>query len=204
MSVAHVEVLVEEPSAEAALRILLPRILGDCTFEVYPHHGKDELRKRLPERLRGYAAWLPDDWCIVVVVDRDDDDCLQLKRELEECALAAGLATRALGGGRIQVVNRIAVEELEAWFFGDWEAVREAYPRLSPSIAQQAKFRLPDAISGGTWEALERVLQRAGYFSTGLRKIELARSVAAYMVPERNSSPSFQSLRDVLVAMTQP
>ena len=38
MSVAHVEVLVEEPSAEAALRILLPRMLGEATFQVYAHN----------------------------------------------------------------------------------------------------------------------------------------------------------------------
>jgi hypothetical protein len=25
------------------------------------------------------------------------------------------------------VVNRLAIEELEAWYFGDWEAVRAAY-----------------------------------------------------------------------------
>ena len=36
MSVEHVEVLVEEPSAEAALRLLLPRILGAMSFQVYP------------------------------------------------------------------------------------------------------------------------------------------------------------------------
>ena len=56
MTVAHVEVVVEEPSAEAALRILLPRILGSTSFEVYPHTCKDDLLKRLPERLRGYAS----------------------------------------------------------------------------------------------------------------------------------------------------
>jgi len=76
MMVAHVEVLVEEPSAEAALRILLPKMLGNASFQVYPHSCKDDLLKRLPERLRGYAAWMPNDWRIVVVVDRDDDDSM--------------------------------------------------------------------------------------------------------------------------------
>ena len=83
MPVSHVEVLVEEPSMEAALRGLLPRLLGMTTFQVYPYQCKDDLLKRLPERLRGYSAWLPDDWCVVVVVDRDDDDCHELKRRLE-------------------------------------------------------------------------------------------------------------------------
>ena len=55
MTVEHVELLVEEPSMEAALRIALPRILGNLSFEVYPHQCKDELLQRLPQRLRGYG-----------------------------------------------------------------------------------------------------------------------------------------------------
>ncbi len=45
MTVAHVEVLVEELSMEAALRDLLPRVLGGISFQI--------LLDRLPERLRG-------------------------------------------------------------------------------------------------------------------------------------------------------
>ncbi len=204
MTVSHVEVLVEEPSAEAALQSLLPRMLGKLTFAVYPHACKDELLQRLPERLRGYAAWLPDDWRIVIIVDRDDDDCAALKRRLEQMALVAGLSTRAnRHGARVQVVNRLAIEEFEAWFFGDWEAVRAAYPKVDGNIPQQAKYRSADAIQGGTWEAFERVLKKAGYFQTGLRKIEAARAVATHMDPERNTSPSFRALRSALLEITQ-
>lgn len=199
MTVAHVEVLVEEPSAEAALRELLPRILGATSFEVYPHSCKDELLQRLPERLRGYASWLPADWRIVVVVDRDDDDCDELKKRMEAMARAAGLATRSKPRGkRFSVVNRVAIEELEAWYFGDWHAVRCAYPKVNANVSSQARYRAPDAIKGGTWEAFERLLQAAGYFKTGLRKIEVARAVATHMDPDRNGSPSFRKLRDAL------
>lgn len=204
MSVSHVEVIVEEPSAEAAMQRLLPRILGDAaTFAIYAHSCKDELLKRLPDRLRGYASWLPPDWRVVVLIDRDDEDCRKLKRRLESIAHAASLSTRA-SGKPIQVVNRVAIEELEAWFFGDWQAVRSAYPRVNASVPQQAKYRAPDAIRGGTWEALERLLQAAGYFSTGLRKIEAARAVADHMVPDRNVSPSFRALHAALTQMVQP
>lgn len=72
---------------EAALRGLLPRLVGDMSFEVYPYQGKDDLLRKLPQRLLGYAAFLPSDWRIVVVVDRDDDDCRRLKQQLEYCAL---------------------------------------------------------------------------------------------------------------------
>lgn len=109
------------------------------------------------------------------------------------------MATRAKRrDDRYAVVNRLAIEELEAWFFGDWEAVRRAYPRVNPNVPAQARYRQPDAIRGGTWEALERVLQSAGYFASGLRKIEAARAVAAHMEPTRNASPSFQALRVAL------
>ncbi len=202
MAVSHVEVLVEEPSMEAALRVLLPRVVGDLSFEVYPHQSKTDLLARLPERLRGYAAWLPDDYRIVVVVDRDDDDCYELKQQLEQIAGDAKLRTRTQAGGRpYQVVNRLAIEELEAWYFGDWDAVRSAYPRAPATIPNQAKYRDPDAITGGTWEAFERVLQRVGHFSTGLRKIEAARAIAKHWQPDGNRSHSFQAFRDVLREM---
>ena len=116
---------------EEFLRVMLARILPEaCGFEVHSFRGKSGLLKNLAPRLRGYARWLPDDWRIFVVVDRDNDDCLDLKRELEEASEAAGLRTRSRAGDdNWQVVNRIVVEELEAWYFGDWHAVRSAFPR---------------------------------------------------------------------------
>ncbi len=199
---AHVEILVEEPSMEEALRLLVPKIVGDLTFEVYQHQSKEGLLKKLPARLKGYASWLPDDWRIIVIVDRDDDQCDQLKRQLDEMAQNAGLRTRSQGGGpTFQVVNRLAIEELEAWFFGDWDAVRAAYPKVSPNVPGKSGYRDPDAVLGGTWEALERVLQKAGYFRTGLRKIEAARAIAENMQPGRNRSRSFQKVREALSEM---
>jgi uncharacterized protein DUF4276 len=200
--VTHVEILVEEPSMEAALRLVVPKIVGDLSFEVYPHQCKHDLLDKLPARLRGYAAWLPQDWRIMVIVDRDDDHCNQLKQGLEKVAEQARLRTRTKGRGRrIQVVNRLAIEELEAWFFGDWEAVRAAYPSVNANIPAKQGYRDPDAIAGGTWEALERTLQRAGYFRTGLRKIEAARTIAQRMEPQRNRSTSFQIFRGALTDM---
>ncbi len=193
---------------EAALRLLLPKVLGDLSFEIYPHQCKDELLLRLPQRLNGYGrrrksdAWFRDNCRIVVVIDRDDDDCAKLKRRMEKIAKDAGLATRSSPkDGAYVVVNRLAIEELEAWYFGDWMAVREAYPRVSATIPSQAKYRDPDKIAGGTWEAFERVLRKAGYYSGGLRKVEAARAVAAHMQPPRNASPSFCTFRDVLQEM---
>ncbi len=193
---------VEEYSMEAALEQLLPRMLGGVEFQIIRFQCKDDLLKKAPERLKGYASWLPEPWRILVLVDRDDDDCIELKASMENMAAAAGLLTKAATthGQHFQVVNRIAIEELEAWFFGDWTAVRAAYPRVSATIPNKAGFRDPDSIAGGTWEAMERVLKRAGYFSTGLRKLELARSVGAHMEPQRNGSRSFQAFSGAVAA----
>ena len=200
----HVEFLVEEPSAEAALQNLLPKILGSvASFDIHPYQGKSDLLKKLPSRLDGYSHWLPEDWRIVVLVDADDDDCLELKAQLEQIAQDAGLATKSAAppGQQFQVLNRLAIEELEAWFFGDVEALRAAYPRVSPTLGKRAKYRNPDAITGGTWEALERLLQRLNYFRQGLPKITVARQVSKHMDPASNRSRSFQIFRQGLLEL---
>jgi hypothetical protein len=98
------------------------------------------------------------------------------------------------------VLNRIVVEELEAWFFGDLKALRLVYPRLPSSLANQAKFRNPDQISGGTWESLDKLLQKYGY-PQGLIKIEVAQKIAKYMNPEYNRSKSFQVFRQGILRL---
>lgn len=202
MTTSHLEFLVEERSMEAFLRALLPRLLpNDRTFRVHAFGGKPDLLTKLEARLRAYAAWLPDDWRIVVVVDRDDDDCRELKERLEAIASRANLSTKTRPGpSHWQLVNRIAVEELEAWYFGDWAAVRSAYPRLPDSIVRKRGLRDPDAITGGTWEAFERVLQRHGYFEAGLAKVQVARTLGNILDPGRSTSRSFRALRDGILA----
>jgi hypothetical protein len=200
----HLEFLVEERSAEAALIHILAKILPpDCRYDIRVFQGKQDLLEKLPVRLRAYASTMTPDDRLIILVDEDRQDCHALKARLEQAAHYAGLITRSqvLPGMPCQVLNRIAIEELEAWFFGDVLALRQAYPRLPEGLARKAGSRNPDAISGGTWEALQRTLQKAGYFPGGLAKIEVARQVAAYMDPDRNTSRSFQVFRDSLRAM---
>ena len=194
MAAQYLEFLVEDRSQEAFLQELLPSHLpAGITFRIYPHRGKRDLLSKLDGRLRGYARWPGNNWRIFVLVDRDADDCQKLKQRLEDMSAQVGLRTRTRAGGNSwQVVNRIVIEELEAWYFGDPEAICNAYPRVSLRTLNQARYRDPDAIKGGTWEALERVLQRNGYFCGGISKIEAARTIAAQIDPQRNRSRSFQ------------
>ena len=203
----HIEFLVEEPSSEAVLQNILPRVLqAPITFAIHPFRGKGDLLKKLPARLRGYRAWIPASFRIVVLVDTDEDDCHEIKAKLERAAIQAGLVTKTglRSGSRFQVLNLLAIEELEAWFFGDVEALHSAYPRISLHLGNRAPYRDPDAIMGGTWEDLERELRRVGYFPGGLNKINAAREISRFMVPERNRSRSFQVFRQGLVEMIQP
>lgn len=191
----HIEFLVEEESAEAFLNGFLPRALGeDVSFRVHVFQGKPDLLDKLPARLRGYRGWLPPDWRLVVLADEDRQDCTQLKAKLEQAAVEAGFVTKtsARSAGRFTVLNRIAIEEIEAWYFGDVPALSEAFPGVPPSLDRKEKYRDPDAIRGGTWETLERVLRRAGYYAGGLAKSDLARRVAPRLEIERNRSRSFR------------
>lgn len=93
MVVTRLEVLVEEGSMRQALDHLLPKIVPGTPYEIRVFNGKPDLLKKLPDRLRGYAS-LPAlaQTAIVVVVDRDRDDCVELKAKLDLIATDAGLA----------------------------------------------------------------------------------------------------------------
>ena len=191
----HLEVLVEELSIELALTNILPKILPpNITFKIHSFRGKNDLVKKLPDRLKGYQAWLPLDHKIVILIDEDRQNCQELKQKIENSTKGAGLITKSSCSDEqdFQVLNRIVIEELEAWFFGDIAAICQAYPRVSSNLANQAKFRDPDGIKGGTWEALEKVLKRAGYHQGGLEKINAAKEISQYMNPQVNRSKSFQ------------
>jgi hypothetical protein len=199
----YIEFLVEEFSAEAALEILLPKILPqEFQWRIQSFRGKTNLLQRLPKILAAYRAWVPEDHRFVVLIDRDRDDCKILKAQLEDIASRAGFTTQSTASSTsFQVLNRIVIEELEAWFFGDIQAICAAYPRVSGNLAQQERFRDSDAISGGTWEALEQVLQSAGYHPGGLEKVRAAREIALHMNPNINRSTSFQTFYSGLLQM---
>ena len=200
----HIEFLVEELSTKEALDNLLPKILASSvTFDIHPYRGKADLLSKLPNRLKGYKAWLPSNYRIVILIDEDRENCIALKSKLESIVCEAGFITKSAVGidEPFQVLNRLAIEELEAWFFGDVQALVTAYPGVSPHLATQAKYREADAITGGTWEALEKVLQRAGYHQGGLEKVKAAREISLHMNPPDNRSKSFQVFYDGLLKM---
>lgn len=193
----EIHIHVEEPSMAAFLQEFLPRHLDPAvTWKPIDYGSKPRLLTELPKRLHGYAKYAAEYRPrVLVLVDRDSEDCIKLKQRLESYCGDAGLATisNRTASGDFDVVNRIVIEELEAWFFGDFTALDAGWPGMARH-AKTARYREPDGIIGGTHEALLRAFQSARHLQglNRLPKIETARTMAQHMAPDRNQSPSFK------------
>jgi hypothetical protein len=195
----RIEILTEEPSAEAALTLILRKISPDgFTFRIITHQGKQDLLAKLPAKLKAYKKAGLDKKYLIVLIDRDNDDCLTLKGRLERIARDAGLSTKSSPENAIfKVMNRIAIQELEAWFLGDHEAIKAAYPRVSGKACPN-----PDTVAKPS-TYLTKILSRAGYKKLD-GKIEMARKIATHMTPNKNKSESFRQLLAGIRACLQP
>lgn len=194
----QIEFLVEEPSAEETLKHVLPRWIGNrAQWKLINLGSKYKLLRALPGRLAAYRQRIArgEDLRVIVMVDRDDDDCLLLKQKLEVAAQQAALPTKsAPDQKRFFVVNRIVVEELESWFIGDPAALRKAFPSLPAIDATKGIFRNPD--NGGDWEALHRFLKKNGIYTSSYPKIDAARRIAPHLNLKANRSHSFRVFLD--------
>jgi len=197
----HFEFLLEALSAEKVLNNILPQLITkEHTYRCIIFQGKNDLLKKLPAELRAYKKWIPHHYKIVILIDRDDDNCHELKSKLQHYAMMAGLLSKSdCNDSSFQVISRIAIEELEAWFFGDPDAIRLAYLKVSTAFEKKSNYRNPDNIVN-TWETLEKLLQQRGYFKTGLRKNEVAHESSKNMQPLKNRSKSFQVFREGISA----
>lgn len=192
----HLIFFTEEQSAEAALSNIIPKIIdtNEHSFQIITHNGRNDLMKKLPNKLKAFLQSNQPDEKYIILVDRDSNDCKMIKNQLEEIALELGIGTKTnpKSDGTFKVVNRIAIEELESWFIGDQQAIETAFPGINSTFFSQQRFKDPDSIKGGTCENFERLLRRAGYYRAGLAKIDAARKVSEYMNPLLNKSRSFQ------------
>lgn len=164
--------LLEEKSMKYFLDGILPRILPEnVTFLTIPHEGKSDLQKSIPIKLQG---WTQGDTKFVIVQDQDANDCRSLKQKLVELCAPY----------QKEVLIRIACHELEAWYFGDLDAVSEAYGKDLRNLKRKRSYRIPDDIICPK-EELKRFLPT-------LQQISGAKRIAPYIDIEGNSSVSFQ------------
>jgi hypothetical protein len=208
----HFEFLVEDQSGKKALEILVPKMLGnDITYRVISYKGigrisrglkpKTEANKRilldqLPKLLQGYgkSPHFRDSGQIVVVCDLDDKDKNSFSEELNSVLNACNPKPRAS--------FCLAIEEFEAWYLGDLDAIRKAYPNADNKVLNRYKN---DSICG-TWELLadavykggRKALSDKGWQAEGEQKSVWAEKISPHMDVDINKSPSFVEMYEKL------
>ena len=198
----HVELFVEDASTKEALEVLINRLargLGSFSFAITAFHGKGQMLAEIEQRLLPIARSRWAD-AVILIIDQDDDDCLDLKRRLAAAALNAGLSAAGPHEHSINVTIRIAMSELESWFLGDPAAIGRAYPRL-----RRHDLRITGDVDAlpQAWERLQRPLLRRGYYEQRMPKTIVARRIAEHMTttPGKNRSRSFNVLLNTLHAL---
>jgi len=170
--------LLEERSAEEMLKGILPRLLPK---EIIPRYlvfeGKQDLDKRLEQRVRG---WRAPDALFVVIRDKDAGNCQDIKN---------GLCDKLANAGRPDSLVRIACHELESYYLGDLAAVEAGLNCRGVSKQQdKAKYRTPDKITNPAAE-----LAKLGNY----QKVAGSRDIATHLkLDGSNRSHSFNVLID--------
>lgn len=208
----HIEVLVEDSSGAKLVEALLPKVVGPQgephTWRVHSYKGvgrlpiglsanadpaKRALLNQLPRLLSGYGKTTGID-AVVVVLDSDRRDCKAFLEELRELLNNCHPAPTTL--------FRMAIEEMEAWYLGDRQALLAAYPKAKRDVL--ARYQ-QDSVCG-TWELLadavypggQAAIQAAGWPLPGQIKHEWAEKIGPHLSIEDNVSQSFCKFRDGL------
>jgi len=169
---------LEEESAKLLLQGFLPKLIpSDIEIRYLVFEGKQDLRKQLGKRLRG---WIAPNTRFVVIHDQDSADCVKVKSELKD------ICNRA---GKPDTLIRIACHELESFYLGDLRAVEEALSIAGLSRLQASrKFRTPDALNNAA-EELKKIT------ANKYQKLNGSRSISAKMLADgSNRSQSFNHL----------
>lgn len=201
----HFQFLIEDQSSAVLVDILMRRIVAahsGVTFDCKAFKGIGAIPKKktikeiktgkllndLPAFLRGFNKSLRNiRSAIVVVIDNDDRDPESFRDMLNQVAKSNHID--------VDYTFCIAVEEIEAWFLGDKQALVEAYP--SARLSKMQSY-VQDSICG-TWEILADVVYPGGseklkkntYVEIGKCKCEWASRIGSHLDMGRNISPSF-------------
>jgi hypothetical protein len=213
----HIEILVEDSSGEKLLQFLLPQLLGSpgesITWRLKAYKGigrippglvakadpaKRMLLDQLPRLLRGYGK-TPGIDLVVVILDSDRRSPASFLTELRAIARTCSQIQKTF--------FNLAIEEMEAWYFGDRKALLAAFPKAKRSVLDtyvqdsicDTWERLADAIYPGGSQAIKSV----GWPLPGQVKHEWAEKIGPFMDSDRNISPSFGKLRDGLRLLTE-
>jgi hypothetical protein len=165
---------LEEPSAEAMLRGLLPKILPETILPRYiVFEGKQDLEKQLVKKLRHYRV---PDARFIIMRDKDAADCVVVKNSLvEKCREA----------GKPGTIVRIACHELESWYLADLAAVENGLG-LSNLIDLQRK---PMYANPDDYPSPSKTICKV---APGYQKVGGSRAIGPHLDPENTRSKSFK------------
>ncbi|MGI9280412.1 MAG: DUF4276 family protein [Endozoicomonas sp.] len=200
----HFEILVEGQAELTALSILMPKIVGEYeqpnTWRIHKHRGIGKLPEnplqhpdprnttllhQLPAKLRAYSKAPNTDRAIIVLLDLDDKNQEILSEELNSLL--------AWCENNFTADFEFAIEELEAWYLGDRQALLAFNSNIRISVLAQY---VQDSICG-TWEMLAKAddpsilsQKKRGPHSLNKKK-EWSKKIPPHMDIDRNQSPSF-------------
>ena len=208
----YVEILVEDISGNKAMEILIPKMnINAIPVRIHSYKGigripkglkprtdavKRQLLDQLPRLLQGFGK-ISECKAVVVIFDLDEMDKHQLMEKL--CNI------RELCNPKPNTIFCLAIEEFEAWYLGDLNAVRKAYPRAKSNLSKYVN----DSICG-TWEFLadailsggSKELIKKGWQAVGEQKSIWAETICPHMDVENNVSPSFIEMREQIRRVT--
>jgi hypothetical protein len=214
----HFDFLIEDLSGKEMLNLLLPKLIDEShTYSIKYYKGighlpknlksKPEPNKRvllnqLPRLIQGFGNTHKGygesyEAVLIIIVDLDAKDknnfLVELNTVLENCS------------PQPLTYFCLAIEEGEAWFLGDKEAIKKAYPDAKLQILSRYT---PDTICG-TWELLADAiysggvskLKSKGSGEVGKEKSNWSKKITPYMNIDQNSSPSFCYFRDMVIKL---
>jgi hypothetical protein len=211
----HFEILIEDISGKTALEILIPKIISNKnTFNIHAYKGigripqglkpsSDPKRRilldQIPKLIQGYgntfAGYPPNYPSVLIIICDLDDRCLSdFRKELLDCVDKCAV--------KPETYFCIAIEEGEAWYLGDINAIKTAYPGAKDTVLNSYIYddvcgtweKLADAVFSGGFQSLAKL----GWQAVGKEKMAWASSISPHMNVDINQSPSFCYFREKL------
>jgi len=175
----RLDFLLEELSMESFLKGFLPKVLPDGyvynqNYFLHPHQGKSDLLKSIPAKIKiDYG----ETTVFVILHDQDSNNCIDLKNKIQQIC-----QTNCRDGNRCLV--RIVCRELESWYFGDLDAIEQAFPKFKANkYKNKSKFRNPDSINAA--DEMMKILPE-------FQKNKGAKLLSQYIDVSNNRSNSFK------------
>ncbi len=172
----HAVIMVEEESIEEVTKIIVSRLGIKNQIKIIPHDGKNDLEKSFPRKIANWRS--PHRTRFVICRDSDGSNCAVLKQRLK-CLLPQTT--------QHEFKLRLVMNELEAWYLGDLEALYKAELISRGAVDQirnRKQFRSPESIQNAKREFTKLVNAKG--------QINLARRIAPHLELENGRCSSFK------------